>query len=121
MPTTYNLSAIMTAAHRAARKAVAAGTGRYRIVFANALAREWRMPRDRAVLLAFNLGLPVGTCPADRTAPVPVIRPGFAQFGSARVFFGPNAREAAIADVANRVASTFTHARAAGRRAVWSA
>ncbi|WP_442755881.1 hypothetical protein ACNHKD_04290 [Methylocystis sp. JAN1] len=122
MPTPCNLSAMMTAAHRAARKAMAAGKGAYRAVFAKALCREWRIAREDAARFAQNIGRPVGSCladlpsPAPVCAPIPAARPAFRQFGSARVFFGANAREAAIADAANRVASSFTRARAAGRR-----
>ncbi|WP_424362952.1 hypothetical protein [Methylocystis parvus] len=127
MRSAFDLSAMMTAAHRVARKAVAAGKCAYRLIFAKALAREWRIARDAVERMSFNIGLPVGSCVADLPAPEPVRaavqdpRPAFRQFGSASLFFGPNAREAAIADAANRTASSFTHARADGRRAAWVA
>ena len=125
MRSTFDLSAIMRDAHRAARKA--AGNGAYRAVFAKALLREWRIAREGAARFEQNTGRPVGSCLADLPTPAPAAvhhpaaRPAFAQFGSARLFFGPGAYEAAVADVANRGTVSFTRSRAAGRRVAWVA
>jgi hypothetical protein len=114
MSVPYNRAEILKAAHFMRRWRLATARGAYREIFARELAAEWKKAKAARARLEQNTGLPVRTCPADVT-PRPM-RPTFRQYGSARLYAGPGAFEAAIADTASRATASFTRARAAGRR-----
>jgi hypothetical protein len=111
----YNRAEILKAAHFMTRWRLAPAKRSYREVFARELAAERKKAKAARARLEQNTGLPVRTCPADVT-PRP-LRPTFRQYGSARLYAGLGAFEAAVTDTAFRATAAFNRARAAGRRA----
>lgn len=111
-------AAIMQKAHsrtRAMMRVPAYRAPGYRALFAAALKRAWSeatADRREAARLEQNTGMPLRSCLADAPA-----RPRAMQFGSASVFTGPGAREAAIEAIAARVGGRFQQSRASGSRA----
>ncbi|WP_292530445.1 hypothetical protein [Methylocystis sp.] len=69
MPSTFDRSAIMRAAHFTARWRVQSVGGSYREWFAKALASEWKKAKAARLREESNVGLPVRSCFADRPAP----------------------------------------------------
>lgn len=112
-------AAVMRKAHARTRAMMTVPAYRlagYRALFAAALKRAWSeatADRREAARLEQNTGLPLRSCLADAPA-----RPQAMQFGSARVFTGASAREAAIEATAARIGGRFQQSRSSGRRAM---
>lgn len=114
MSFTYNRAEILKAAHFMTRWRRASGVkGTYREIFARELAAQWKKAKAAQDRFEQNTGLPIRSCHADAH--------WYPSNAQARVFSGPGAFEAAIANNTNRVAASFIRDRAAGRRASWVA